>query len=85
MPTHLVNTHEAKSRLSELIRKAENGDDVIVARNGEVVAKIIPWPEQHQGRRFGAWKGRIEYDGDLIGSDPDILADFEAAADRPLP
>jgi len=85
MATHVVNTHEAKSRLSELIRKAENGDDVIVARNGEVVAKIVPWPEPKPPRRLGSWKGLVVEHDDIVGSDPDILADFEASAQQPLP
>ena len=41
MSVHVVNTHEAKPRLSELIREAEDGIEVIVARNGQPVAKII--------------------------------------------
>ena len=38
MSTLVVNTHEAKSRLSALIRAAEEGDEVILARNGRPVA-----------------------------------------------
>lgn len=79
-----VNTHEAKSRLSELIRKAEKGDEVIVARNGEIVAKIIAWPERKPTRTFGSWKGRIHvHDDDIICSD--TVADFDESVARPLP
>ena len=39
MAPHVVNTHEAKSRLSELIREAEAGREVIVARNGQPVER----------------------------------------------
>jgi prevent-host-death family protein len=78
MPTTVVNTHEAKTRLSELIRMVEGGDEVIVARNGTMVAKIIPWPQQRPTRVAGAWKGRILYhEVDSIGSDPDVVALFE--------
>jgi prevent-host-death family protein len=69
MPTRIVNTHEAKSRLSELIREAEQGHDVIVARNGHPVAKIIAWPPAHPdvlggdavgaGDRARARRGRV--------------------------
>lgn len=76
MATEVVNTHEAKSRLSELIRLAESGDEVIVARNGRPVAKLIPWPPTRQDRRPGAWSGQITYEGDIVGSDPDVLAAF---------
>lgn len=81
MATEVVNTHEAKSRLSELIRLAEAGNEVIVARNGRPVAKLIPWPPARPERRPGGWAGRISYRGDIVGSDPDVLAAFDDAAE----
>ena len=81
MPTRIVNTHEAKSRLSELIREAEQGHDVIVARNGQPVAKIIAWPPAHPERRAGAWAGRVRIDDDIVGPDPDIAATFGESAE----
>jgi prevent-host-death family protein len=85
MPTRVVNTHEAKSRLSELIREAEAGGEVIVARNGRPVAKIIPWPPTRAVREPGAWAGRVEYFADIVGSDPDVVGRFDEAADRDVP
>ena len=82
MATHIVNTHEAKSRLSQLIREAENGTEVIVARNGQPVAKIIPWPPARPSRTAGAWRGRVDYNDDIIGSDPAVTALFDASAVR---
>ncbi|MGA1871965.1 MAG: type II toxin-antitoxin system Phd/YefM family antitoxin [bacterium] len=39
-----VNTHEAKTRLSELLSKVEEQSKrVIICRNGEPVAEVIPW------------------------------------------
>lgn len=84
MAAHVVNTHEAKSRLSELIREAEQGRDVIVARNGHPVAKIIPWPPRRPARVGGAWEGRIEHSSDLIGSDDDVTSLFDESADDAL-
>ena len=80
MATTVVNTHEAKSRLSELIRQAQEGREVIVARNGQPVAKIIAWPPPRPERRPGAWAGRIEYHGDIVGSDEDVIAMFTESA-----
>ena len=76
MTTRVINTHEAKSRLSELIREAEAGREVIVARNGKPVAKIIPWPPAHAPRVPGAWKGSVSYAGDVVGPDPEVEALF---------
>ncbi len=82
MPTTIVNTHEAKSRLSELIRMAESGDTVILARGGKPVARIVPWPDSSPSRVPGAWKGRFSVTSDLVGSDTDVLADFDASSGR---
>jgi prevent-host-death family protein len=73
----VVNTHEAKSRLSELLRMVEAGDDVIVARNGEMVAKLIKWPAARAVRTPGALKAKMSYGPDIVGSDPDVLAMFD--------
>jgi prevent-host-death family protein len=80
MAVRLVNTHEAKSRLSELIREAEAGNEVIVARNGEPVAKIIPWPPPKPERTAGAWQGRVEYHTDPVVSDEEVVRLMEDAA-----
>lgn len=85
MPTHVVNTHEAKSRLSELIREAEAGAEVIVARNGQPVAKIVAWDPVGAARVPGSWSGKVSYDDDIVGPDADIAALFEkSSADTAL-
>ena len=39
-----INTHEAKTRLSELLAKVENErETVIICRSGKPVAQLIPW------------------------------------------
>ncbi|MCQ3811208.1 MAG: type II toxin-antitoxin system prevent-host-death family antitoxin [Acidimicrobiia bacterium] len=85
MTTRVVNTHEAKSRLSELIREAEAGVEVIVARNGHPVAKIIPWRPDRPVRVAGTWAGRIGYRGDVVGSDAEIVAMFDESAEADVP
>jgi len=40
----LVNTHEAKTRLSELLTKVESRHEtVVICRNGTPVAELLPW------------------------------------------
>lgn len=76
MSTQVVNTHEAKSRLSELIRAAEQGTEVIVARNGQPVARIVAWEPASQARVAGVWSGQVSYDDDIVGPDDDIAELF---------
>ncbi len=80
MAQHVVNTHEAKTRLSQLLREVEAGNDVIVARSGQPVAKLIPWPPTRPTRTAGGWKGRVRGDLDDVGPDTDVLAHFEQSA-----
>jgi prevent-host-death family protein len=85
MSTHVVNTHEAKSQLSALIREAEQGVDVIVARNGKPVAKIVAWPPARPTRVPGAWAGRVSYECDPVGPDDDVIALFDESTDANMP
>ncbi len=82
MSAHIVNTHEAKSRLSELIREAEEGHEVIVARNGHPVAKIIPWPPTRPARVAGSWSDQVVYGADLVDADDEVAAVFDESAAR---
>ncbi len=52
----MVNMHEAKSRLSELVRMVEAGEKVVLARNGTPVVElvVVAPPTRREG---GLWKG----------------------------
>lgn len=84
MTTRVVNTHEAKSRLSELIREAEQGTEVIVARNGQPVAKIVAWTPDTSRRVPGSWSGLVAYDEDIVGSDEDVVELFDESSGADL-
>ena len=77
MTTEIVNTHDAKSRLSQLIRQVEAGDEVILARNGTPVAKIIGWQPARPNRAPGVWAGRVDYRADIVESDDEVTALFD--------
>lgn len=70
-----VNVHEAKTNLSRLLVQVELGDEVIIARNGKPVARLVRC--RGGGRpRFGSWKGRIVVDDSCL----DPLPEQELAA-----
>lgn len=55
-----VNVHAAKTQLSKLLAEVEKGGEIVVARNGRPVAKLIPFPKPARKRlRIDDWKGRI--------------------------
>ena len=56
-----VNVHEAKTNLSRLLMRVEAGEEVVIARNGKPVARLVIAQEQGK-RRFGSMKGLIAMD-----------------------
>jgi prevent-host-death family protein len=42
LKTVLVNVHEAKTQLSRLLQLVEEGETVVIARNGKPVAELVP-------------------------------------------
>ena len=48
-----INVHEAKTKLSALIASVENGDEVILARAGKPVARIVPYVKKRGGMTLG--------------------------------
>lgn len=48
-----INVHEAKTKLSALIASVEKGDEVILARAGKPVARIVPYVKKRGGMAFG--------------------------------
>ena len=81
MPVTQVNTHEAKSRLSELIRMVENGEEVVVARSGVPVVRLVRWTEQTRPM-FGGWEGKVVEHGDIVGPDLAVADLFAAGTER---
>jgi prevent-host-death family protein len=74
----VVNTHDAKTRLSQLLEDVEQGADVVIARAGRPVARLVPFIPPRPPRKPGAMKGRIRIAGDFDAPLPDeVLREFE--------
>jgi prevent-host-death family protein len=52
-----MNVAEAKARLSELVAAAERGEEVVIARGGHPVVRLVP--AHVQGVRLGVLKGLV--------------------------
>ena len=57
--TLVVSIHEAKTRLSELIGLVRSGEEVVIAKAGKPVAKLIPVGKGIEHRTSGTAKGKI--------------------------
>jgi prevent-host-death family protein len=56
--SHIVNIHEAKTQLSKLIALSEQGETVIIARNGMPVVQLVPTHSTHKPI-FGLGKSQL--------------------------
>lgn len=54
----VVNIHDAKTRLSELLKKVEAGEELVIARAGRPVARLVPFHLSAQARKLGQFAGQ---------------------------
>lgn len=55
-----VNIHEAKTHLSRLVEEVASGEEIVIAKAGKPVARLVPLQRRRAPRRLGALKGRIK-------------------------
>jgi prevent-host-death family protein len=72
-----VNMHEAKTQLSRLVERAKRGEDIVIAKNGQPVARLVPIEDRLKPRVAGSMRGQIwiadDFDAPLP---PELLACF---------
>ena len=73
----VTNIHQAKTQFSKLIERVLLGEEIVIARAGKPVAKLVPYQPECQPRQGGQWHGKVK-----IAADFDPLPDEVAAAFR---
>jgi prevent-host-death family protein len=53
------NMHDAKTHLSQLAERASKGEEIVIARNGHALAKLVPVEEPRKKRKLGLWEGKV--------------------------
>lgn len=71
-----VNIHEAKTNLSKLISFLEKGEDIIIARAGSPVAKLVSYTPSKEKRTANMLKGKVSFYEDFNSSDNEIATLF---------
>ena len=74
---HTVNMHEAKTRLSALVKEALAGEDVVIASAGKPLVRLVPLRSETQPRVPGRYRGKISISPDFDKLPDDLLASFE--------
>lgn len=68
----LINIHEAKTNLSKLIERTLNGEDIVIAKAGKPVVRMVAYKEKLKPRKPGLWKGKVWVSDDFDEEDPEI-------------
>jgi antitoxin (DNA-binding transcriptional repressor) of toxin-antitoxin stability system len=80
-----VNVHEAKTQLSQLLADVENGEEVVIARAGKPIARLVrEHPKGKVLREPGLLKGKIWFAPDYDKADEEILQMFEDSINAPM-
>jgi prevent-host-death family protein len=74
-----VNIHEAKTHFSRLVERAAKGEEIVIARAGRPLARLMPLASPTRPRRPGLLKGRIRISKNFDAPLPrDIARAFES-------
>lgn len=68
-----VNIHEAKTHLSRLLVQASEGEEIIIAKAGKPIARLVPIKERVLRRQPGSAKGQVA-----------VVIDFDAPLPEPI-
>ena len=60
-----VNIHEAKTHLSRLVEDVANGNEVLIAKGGRAMARLVPLGRDDMPRRSGLLRGKLRISDDF--------------------
>jgi prevent-host-death family protein len=68
-----VNLHAAKTHLSRLVDEAVSGEEIVIAKAGTPLVRLVPVSAKRRRSGYGADKGRIRISADFDAPLPDAL------------
>ena len=73
-----VNIHEAKTHLSRLVDEVYSGEEIIIAKAGKPLAKLVALTATAKKRKLGILKGKLKAPEDFDAPLPEeVLTSFE--------
>lgn len=73
-----VNIHEAKTHLSQLLARVQEGEEIIIAKAGRPIARLVPIRARPKRRRPGSAEGKVVIAPDFDAPLPEeALVEFE--------
>ncbi|MDB5101765.1 MAG: antitoxin [Cyanobacteria bacterium RYN_339] len=72
----IVNIHDAKTHLSRLLERAAAGEEIVIARAGKPIARLMPLEDTPRRRPLGLLTGQIKLAPDFDELPEDVAAAF---------
>ena len=69
--TRQVNLYEAKTNLSQLVERASRGEEIVIAKAGRPLARLVPLAKRTSPRPLGLLAGEVELGPDFDDPLPD--------------
>lgn len=79
--TRQFNMHEAKTRLSQLVQQAADGQEIIIAKAGKPVACLVAYRRPQAARKPGYWRDRVQIQSDFDTLPAELASAFGGHAD----
>lgn len=80
----MINVHAAKTHFSKLLARVANGEEIVIARDGTPVARLVPYRLADAPRALGAYAGKVWMSDDALETPAWLLDAFEGT-DGELP
>lgn len=81
--TTVVNVHDAKTHFSKLLSRVATGEEIIIAKAGKPVARLVPFAQELPKPTPGSARGKIWIAPDFDAPLPDEILDaFEGRGER---
>jgi prevent-host-death family protein len=72
-----VNIQAAKTHLSRLVGEAAAGEEIVLAKAGKPIARLVAYRGTGKKRTLGGWKGKVRIAHDFDKESPDLIRLFE--------
>lgn len=77
----VINIQNAKTHLSKLVEEAASGQEVVIAKAGKPLVRMVPFRKQDQPRKLGALAGQVVEAPGCWDPDPELEASFYDSGD----
>ncbi|MCY7418883.1 MAG: type II toxin-antitoxin system prevent-host-death family antitoxin [Chloroflexi bacterium] len=74
----IVNIHDAKTHLSRLLGRVEQGEEIVIGRAGKPIARLVRYEPRREPRQFGQWAGKAVIGAGFDEADDEIARLFGA-------